>query len=90
MQYFDAGYPNIRGNYKILDILFPLMVEAVNMKYPDWFQHETCSTHRKNLAYYMMKIKIQKDVIWLGERLRISKNRSQHKLPQKLVNVQSL
>lgn len=44
---FDAGYPNIRGNYKILDTLFPLMVQAVHIKYPGWFQHDICSIHRK-------------------------------------------
>lgn len=87
---FDAGYPSIRGKYEILDILFPLIVQAVNMQYPGWFQHNTCSCHRKDLAYYIMKIKIHKNLIWLREKLKISKNRSQYKSLQKLINVQSM
>lgn len=68
---FDAFYPKIRGNYNILDTLFPLMVQAVDMKYPGWFYHDTCTSHRKDLAYYMMKVKIHKDLVWLGESLRV-------------------
>lgn len=86
---FDHGYPRIRGNYLIQDQLFPLMAQAVHAKFPGWFEHESCGDHRKSFAYFMMKVKIRKDLVWLGEKLRTSKQGGRFKQPQKIRNLQS-
>lgn len=79
----------MRGNYEILDSLFPLIVRGVHMQFPGWFEHGNCSSHRKDMVYYMMKVKIHKDLVWLGEQLRISRSYSRFKPLQKMINVQS-
>ena len=69
---FDKYYLQLRNKAFILDKLFSIISRSVEEKYPNWFVQDECVTHRKDLVYFISTVKIHKDTVRLGERLRIS------------------
>ena len=66
---FDSYYPRLRSEAFILDKLFSYISSSIEKIYPKWFNHDECAVHRKDLVYFVLKVKINKDTVWLGEKL---------------------
>lgn len=68
---FDKCYPPMRSEIKLLDKLFHRVVQAVNRSaYAGWFDDKECASHRRDMEYFAMTVKIHKDTKWFGQLLR--------------------
>ena len=64
---FDSHYSRLRSEAFILDKLFSYISSSIEKIYPKWFNHDEYAVHRKDLVYFVLKVKIHKDTVWLSE-----------------------
>jgi len=87
---FQENFDNIKSRHQVVKTLVDIARSKLTQVASEWLAvDKPCSPHREFLLRYCMKLKIQKQTVWLSKAMRIPKSEKSTS-SQKVTNVQNL